>query len=474
MTKVRLALCSFAVASAALACSSSGGSGTPGGSGASSGAAGVAGQSNTGGSSSAGASGQAAGGSAGNGGAAGATGGSAGGDAAGAGPTCSTPTAAQDCVPPSGSALPICKLSLTGCMDANAPTQFVAKAVPYEVNSPLWSDNAAKSRAFVLPAGGKIHVKNCMPNAGASVLAADCMSPMGISNGPADTGKWVFPVGTVMIKNFMFDGKLVETRLLMHVDDATSTLLQNTYGFQLGADWVGYNYAWNETQTEATIVPNARTQVSFNTGTRTVTWNYPNFLDCAGCHSPAVGTIGPETDQMNRMVSASAGGMVNQIDAFKALALFDATAPTTPYAAPMVEPYTNAALGLTDPAPTGNADAVLDQQARSYLGANCGFCHRPDVNDQGFDLRYSLSLKDTNICNLMEQNGIPPNPQTQYADFDPGNHAQSAMWIRMNIMIPANPGTQDYGRMPSVASNVVDTQATTLIGSWIDSIKTCP
>jgi hypothetical protein len=96
------------------------------------------------------------------------------------------------------------------------------------------------------------------------------------------------------------------------------------------------------------------------------------------------------------------------------------------------------------------------------------------VNDQGFDLRFSLALKDTNICNLMQQNGIPPNPQMQYADFAPGNHLASAMWLRMNVQIPDNPGTQDYGRMPSVASNVVDTQATKLIGDWIDSIKTCP
>jgi hypothetical protein len=478
MIKIRLLLPLFALASLVAACSSSdAGSPSPGASGASSGgAAGAAassGQANSSGASSGGSSGsggQAAGGSAGSSGG----GASAGGDAGGAGPTCSTPTTAQGCVPPSGTTLPICKLSLTGCMDATAPTKFVSKAIPYEVNSPLWSDNAAKSRAFVLPAGGKIHVKNCMPNASASVLAADCMSPSGTPNGPADTGKWVLPVGTVMIKNFMFDGKLVETRLLMRVDAATATLLQNAYGLQLGADWIGYNYAWNEAQTEATIVPNLRTQVSFNTGSRTVTWNYPNFLDCGGCHSPAVGTIGPETDQMNRMVSAAGGGMVNQIDAFETMGLFDTTAPTKPYGTPMVEPYSNAALGLGDAPPTGSADAVLDQQARSYLGANCGFCHRPDVNDQGFDLRYSLSLKDTSICNLMEQNGIPPMPQTQYADFAPGNHLASAMWIRMNITIPANPGTQDYGRMPSVASNVVDTQATTLIGNWIDSIKTCP
>src|SRR5450432_1369680 len=348
MTKSRLSL-SVCAAALALGCSSSGSDAGAGGSGAvggsAAGAAGGSGQANTSGSSSGGAGASSGGGSAG--GSAGTSAGS-GGDAGGAGPTCITPTTAQSCVPPSGTTLPICKLSLTGCMDATAPTKFTAKAIPYEVNSPLWSDNAAKSRAFVLPAGGKIHVKNCAADAGASVLAADCTSPMGVPNGPADTGKWVLPVGTVMIKNFMFDGKFVETRLLMRVDAATSTLLQNTYGFQLGTDWVGYNYAWNEAQTEALIVPNARTEVSFKTGTRTVTWNYPNFLDCTGCHSPAVGTIGPETDQMNRIVGAA-----NQIDSFVTMGLFDSTAPTKPYAAPMVEPYTNAALGLNDPPPAG-------------------------------------------------------------------------------------------------------------------------
>ena len=49
----------------------------------------------------------------------------------------------------------------------------------------------------------------------------------------------------------------------------------------------------------------------------------------------------------------------------------------------LVEPYANAALGLAGP----RAGATTDEEARSYLSANCGFCHRPDVNDQGFDLR---------------------------------------------------------------------------------------
>ena len=73
---------------------------------------------------------------------------------------CATP---QSCTPPETTALPICKLSQTGCMNG---TQFAANAIYYEVNSPLWSDNAAKSRAFVIPDGGLIHVKDCDADAG--------------------------------------------------------------------------------------------------------------------------------------------------------------------------------------------------------------------------------------------------------------------------------------------------------------------
>lgn len=52
-------------------------------------------------------------------------------------------------------------------------------------------------------------------------------------------GRWDFPIGTVMIKIFMFDGKLVETRLLMH----TRNMNDSPNG-----DWVGYGYQWNEAQ----------------------------------------------------------------------------------------------------------------------------------------------------------------------------------------------------------------------------------
>jgi hypothetical protein len=414
-------------------------------------------------------SGSMSGASAGSGAQSGASGASAGssGGTSDAGTDCITPATPGTCTLPADLTMPICKLSLTGCMQQANPTLFAANAHPYEVNSPLWSDNASKTRAFVLPAGGKIHVLNCVADGGADL--ASCSPP---DNAPTDfavdNGKWIFPVGSVMIKNFMFDGKFVETRLLMHVDAATA----NANG---GYDWIGYSYAWNVEQTEATINPNARVQVMFNTGTDAgvVDWRYPDRTDCNTCHngSNGGGTLGLEMDQMNRVVGAT-----NQIDAFAALGLFD-VAPAKPYPTALVEPYTNAQLGLT-----GTAGATPEEEARSYLAVNCGFCHRPDYNDLGFDLRYNLTLTQAGLCNTPAQKpatGVDIDAGGTLL-LDPGNHANSALWIRPHEAIPASADPTDldtpreYYRMPQLATYVVDPQGTGVIAQWIDSLTTCP
>jgi uncharacterized repeat protein (TIGR03806 family) len=322
---------------------------------------------------------------------------------------------------------PPAQLSLTGCVDPKDPTKLAAAAVPYEVNSPLWSDSADKTRAFVLPAGMKIHVKDC------AKTPAEC-------SGAADDGKWVFPVGTVMIKNFMFDGKFVETRLFIHANDST---------------WIGYGYQWNEAQTDATVVGFDRASVMFDTGKRTVSWHYPSRMDCMTCHNePGGSTLGPETAQMNRMV-----GGTNQIDKFQSMGLFEQP-PAQPYKAALVTPY---------PGQLGSppSSATLDQKARSYLHANCGFCHRPGGELATFDLRYDVPLAMTATCNVaVTKSAIGIDPATTKL-LAPGDIAHSAISIRM---AQANP---DSGRMPQIGSYVVDDAAVTLVNAWIGSLPGC-
>ena len=360
------------------------------------------------------------------GGAGGSAGGSGGAAAAGMAGVGNGPS----CQPPADVFSPIMKLTETGCVDPANPAKPTARAVSYEVNSPLWSDSSAKTRAFVLPAGGKIQVRDCTAN------PADC------PNGPADEGHWSFPVGTVMIKTFAFDAKLLETRLFMHVD---------------ASNWVGYSYQWNEAQTEATLVSADGAEIMFNTGKNMVDWHYPSQKDCLNCHNQAGGsTIGPETAQFNR----SLGGM-NQIDQLSTLGLFE-TPPAKPYKAALVAPYPQAG----DPPST----ATTEQKARSYLHANCGFCHRPGGNFANFDLRYDTPIKDMKICSAESTKGAIANAPGFTKILVAGQHAQSLMWLRMNEM------DEQKGRMPQIASYVVDHDATTLVGTWIDALTTatCP
>jgi uncharacterized repeat protein (TIGR03806 family) len=331
------------------------------------------------------------------------------------------------CTPPFNVNTPYEKLSQTGCVNPSNPTQFDPRVVPYEVNSPLWSDNAAKTRGMVIPAGKKIHVKDCV------AAPTEC-------SGLADNGKWVLPVGTVMVKNFLFDQKFVETRLFVHFDEAT---------------WVGYGYQWDKDQTEATLVPDQRVTVMFDTGTRMVPWTYPHRQDCMTCHSPGGGsTLGLETAQLNRVVNG-----MNQIDRMASMALFE-TAPAKPYVAALVAPYAIPGQ-LAGPPPT----ATLDERARSYLHANCGFCHRPQGAFDLVDLRYGIAMKDRNLCNFVPDKG--DTGVLGALNLIPGDPAKSTIWIRMNSL-------ENKVRMPAIASAIVDTQGTNLISDWIRSITACP
>jgi uncharacterized repeat protein (TIGR03806 family) len=348
--------------------------------------------------------------------------------------------APQTCVPFMDMDHPVAKLSQTGCVVASDPKTLAASVIPYEVNSPLWSDGADKSRGMALPPGAKIHVVNCSAN------PSDCPG----SNDQADDGKWKFPVGTVMVKNFLFDGKFVETRLFMRINTST---------------WAGFSYQWDEAQTDATLVGADRAETSFSTGQRTVDWHFPSRMDCMTCHIPDRGyaVLGPETAQMNRVVNG-----MNQLDKLQALGLFDAPIPT-PYKAALVQPTTSQ-LGSPP------ASASVEQRATAYLHANCSFCHRANpgdidcTTDPCLDLRYGVPLAQRSICNVTPAKGTfaLANPVT----LAPGHPESSVLSIRMKQ--PPDDSTGHHGRMPQIASYVVDQEATALIDSWITSITSCP
>src|SRR6185295_7690867 len=97
----------------------------------------------------------------------------------------------QTCIVPAKYDQPAPLLSATGCVDPKDPKRPAAGLIPYDVNSPLWSDGADKQRFVALPDGALIHVKDCTHE------PASCKSKAegGSTN---DDGHFEFPVGTVL------------------------------------------------------------------------------------------------------------------------------------------------------------------------------------------------------------------------------------------------------------------------------------
>ncbi|MEZ4237639.1 MAG: hypothetical protein R3F59_16125 [Myxococcota bacterium] len=136
------------------------------------------------------------------------------------------------------------RLSQTGCFDATDPTLPLPALVPYDVAHPFWSDGADKRHWLALPDGEQITV------------GAD--------------GDWDAPVGSVLIKGSAPGGHRIETRLLMRHDDG---------------NWGRYAYAWDEAETDATLLYGGLAGVPL-TGQ---TWSIPDSGECSLCHNPASG-----------------------------------------------------------------------------------------------------------------------------------------------------------------------------------------
>lgn len=264
-------------------------------------------------------------------------------------------------------------LSQTGCTDPKDATKIAPGVIPYDLNSPLWSDGAAKRRYLAIPDGKTITV--------------------------TATGDFDLPIGSVAMKDFDVGGKRVETRLFMRHDDG---------------GWAGYTYEWNDAQTDATLLLGGKVK-PVNGGAQQ--WTFPSRPQCRQCHSaPTGGTIGLETSQLNRTMTYVATNRVsNELATLDHIGMFSA---------PLAAPSTLPAL----PVPSGAA--AVDLRARSYLHANCSHCHQPGGAGQGtMDLRYPTAFKDTNTCNAQNTQGSINGVQTL---LTPGSPAQSILSLRMH------------------------------------------
>ena len=303
-------------------------------------------------------------------------------------------------------------LSQTTLFDDTAALTPSSALVPYQINSPLWSDGAAKQRWISVPDGKQVT--------------------------RAEDGSFEFPVGTLFVKQFDLPDSVVpqgrtrrlETRVLVVGE-------KNTYGL---------SYRWNAWGTDASLVYDPADQVISDTsGGPERTWHYPGFGQCWACHRPENRVLGFTARQLNRD---------NQLDALASRGVF---APATIATAPP---------GLSRPSDT---TATLEQRATAYLAANCSGCHHPGAEYQGGEETWNalpgVALADRRLLGAQNHNGpVGTALNLRWAPLiDPGHPENSFLLARMKS---ANPDL----RMPPLARNLVDPDGVALIEAWIASM----
>lgn len=212
-----------------------------------------------------------------------------------------------------------------------------ANVHPFEVNAPLFSDYAEKSRFIFLPPDTRM------------AYARDRV--------------FDFPAGAVLIKNFYYSHdqrrpelgrRLLETRLILKTETGV---------------WKALAYVWNAAQTDATLeVAGANFPVNWTDAEgkkRTLDYLVPNLNQCKNCHARdgIFAPIGLTARQLNRS-GQFAEGVENQLIGWGKMGLLDSLPDGfSPDAAPR----------LADPFDEHSGD--LNARARAYLDANCGHCH---------------------------------------------------------------------------------------------------
>jgi mono/diheme cytochrome c family protein len=371
-------------------------------------------------------------------------------------------------VPIATGTVPPSKLSETGFFSNLGTLTPAAGVIEYDVNAPLWSDGSGKGRWLVLPSGGKITFNTTQP--------------------------WTFPVGTQTIKQFdlpLGNGEVT------HLETRVMTLGSN--------GWTGVTYQWtpigapSSEQTDALLLSKADTETITITnssgGTSTQSWYFPSPTDCLTCHTSANGgVLGINTRQLNRTAdssnsasnfptipsgpvdswigsssswvsnwspnpsnanatvcgaAAAASGSQNQLDIWNAAGYFTKNIG----AASQCDAYANDADPTSSP----------EKRARSYLAVNCAVCHSPHGTAAvTIDFSYDTALNSMNVVNVI--------PATGNVGVDgallltPGNSSESVMYLRMDT-------TNNTYRMPTLASSVIDTTGSGVVGYWIDNMN---
>jgi hypothetical protein len=260
----------------------------------------------------------------------------------------------------------------------------------------------------------------------------------------ANMDHWIFPVGTRLWKEFRIDGKLIETRLMVHYGNTPD-------------DWLMVSYQWpedvgagNSVSPELALLADVAGVEDAN-GT---THNIPSQGDCVQCHGKL----------SERVLGFSAIQLSHTLPGVKLTDLIDWGVMTDP-------PISNSAGVAPGFDPPGSE---IDQAALGYLHANCGNCHNetgvPTTSGgqlQAMWLRLLVGHTTVDATHVMTTavdepkaaGGFPDNPLR----IDPESPADSLILFRIDSIVAGE-------RMPPMRETRDDAGYSTVL-TWIDSLQ---
>ncbi|HEV2695239.1 MAG TPA: PA14 domain-containing protein [Verrucomicrobiae bacterium] len=334
-------------------------------------------------------------------------------------PSLKMPAAFNASVPP--------LLSDTGIFNDTASRTPATGLIPYILNVPMWSDGAVESNFMA------------MPNRGGNITPEEQLRFR-------PTGPWIFPDGTVFIKNL--DLAVDETHAnVPHRRMETQILVRDSSGAVYGA-----TYKWRPDNREADLVTAGLSEdiaITTASGVRTQTWYYDSPADCLTCHTPGAGyVLGVNTRQLNGNFTYPASGITdNQLRTLNRLGLFSPAVDETKIA------------GFTKLATLTEAKATLSDRVRSYLDVNCAQCHMPG-GVGNYDARYDTPPADQRIINAVAAVTLG---LVDARIVKPADTEHSVLYQRITSVVPAI-------KMPPLSHNRVDTKAVQVISDWINNL----
>lgn len=312
--------------------------------------------------------------------------------------------------------------------------------LPYELNTPLFSDYALKLRTVWMPEGE------------AAVYDNDAA--------------FDFPVGTILSKTFHYQKSAngtfakLDTEATLETDGTlnleTHRLVETRLLIRYADGWQALPYVWNETQTDA-FLEIAGTQFEFTfagDNNRSESFDYivPDMNQCAACHvsnhtSKEVQPLGPKAHQLNREFAYSTGS-VNQLDYWAEAGRISGVPSSIPRSPRWTE--------------RGREDR--NDVARAYLDVNCAHCHNPEGPADTSALNLNLTATvDRNFGVCKPPVAVGRGSGSRSYDIYPGRPEESILIYRMQHDDPAI-------MMPELGRAMSHDEGVAAIQEWIAAL----